>query len=71
MKIRDGFGSIDWSEIMKDKNYKVEEYYEKCRALISVLSYDGFDEADRSAILWVLTDCFEQLGEVIGTVQNK
>lgn len=48
-----------------------EEYYEKCRALISVLSYSRFNEADRSALMWLLTDTFERLGEVINTVPRK
>lgn len=49
----------------------IEEYYEKCRALISALSFNGFSDADRSALLWILTDEFEKLGEVIGTVPQK
>lgn len=49
----------------------IEELYEKCRALISALSYDGFSEADRSALLWILTDEFEMLGNAIGTTQNR
>ena len=52
-------------------NERIEEHYEKCRALISALSFDGFCSADRSALMWVLTDEFERLGEVIGTVQKK
>lgn len=61
----------DWSKKMKDNDCKAEEYYEKCRALISVLSYDEISDSDKSALLWVLMDCFESLGIVIGTVRNK
>ena len=52
-------------------NDLIEEHYEKCRALISALSYDGFSTADRSAMMWILTDEFEMLGKAIGTVQKK
>jgi hypothetical protein len=48
-----------------------EEYYEKCRALISVLSYDGFSGDDKSTLLWILTDLFEKLGDTIGTTPKK
>ena len=52
-------------------DFKKEEYYEKCRALISVLSFNGFSDEDRSALLWILTDMFEKLGDVIGTTQKR
>ncbi|MBR1456217.1 MAG: hypothetical protein IJ594_03530 [Oscillospiraceae bacterium] len=50
---------------------KKEEYYEKCRALISVLLMDGLGEADKLALIWVLSDMFENLGQAIGTAQMK
>ena len=56
---------------MTEKRIMIEELYEKCRALISVVSYPGLDESDRSALLWILTDNFELLGRAIGASQRK
>ena len=50
---------------------KVEEYYEKCRALLSVLNRDDLSESDRDAMLWILSDNFEALGNLMGIVLSK
>ena len=51
--------------------YEMEEVYEKCRALISVLTEPVMKTCDRDALLWILGEEFERLGEIIGTVQKK
>jgi len=53
-----------------EERIKIEEQYEKCRALISVLAYD-FDDADRDAIISILSDCFKSLGDSIGVTPKK
>ena len=56
---------------MTDEEMTIEELYEKCRALISVISYPGLDENDRSSLIWTLTDIFELLGRAIGVNRRK
>lgn len=47
-------------------NIEAETYYERCRALISVIGTD-IDENDRAALIAVLEDYFDRLGEAIRT----
>ena len=63
---------FNWGDIMENKyEYEMEEVYEKCRALISVLTEPVMKTCDRDALLWILGEEFERLGEIIGTVQKK
>ena len=50
---------------------RLEELYEKCRALIEVILEERIDEDDRFALVWILSDYFKELGKVIGTVSKK
>ena len=49
---------------------RTELQYEKCRALISVLTLDNLDNHDRTAIVSVLEDEFMMLGEAMRIVQS-
>ena len=41
----------------------VSVYYEKCRVIISAL--ESAPEGDRDTLLWMLEECFDQLGRAI------
>ena len=49
---------------------KLLEYYEKCRVLIKALDCNEMDEADKDALLWMLEEKFEMLGEMIRTIEK-
>lgn len=44
-------------------NIRFETYYERCRALVHVVGMDGITEEDRMALIAVLEDEFEKLGD--------
>ena len=44
----------------------VEEYFEKLRVLLKVLSDGNIDSKDRDALIMCAEDCLAQLGNAIG-----
>lgn len=51
---------------MDEYDFSVIGYYQRCKTLAKVLGMDNLDDEDRSALVWVLEDCLEQLGQKIG-----
>ncbi len=45
-----------------------EEYFNKCRAILEVMSKG---EGDLETLAWIAEDYLELLGEAIGIVQKK
>ncbi len=50
---------------------KAEEYYEKCRAIISVLDGLVLSVEDRETLIWIARDYLDKLGSVIGIENMK
>jgi len=50
---------------------KMEECYEKCRAIISVLDRADLDVNDRATLIWIAKDIMNELGEAMGIGSMK
>lgn len=49
--------------------YEKEEYFEKLRAILSVLDGYRLSVDDREALIWVAKDYLEKLGKAIGIAE--
>ena len=54
---------------MDNNSIMLEEEYEKCRALISVLVNGMVDDDDRITLIAILEEEFSMLGKIIGIVR--
>lgn len=50
---------------------KIEEYYEKLRAILNVVDVGVIEENDRVTLIWVAKEYLELIGEVIGINGKK
>ena len=53
-------------------DFEKEEYYDKLRVILKVLSSCRLEDWDRDTLTWVAIEYLEKLGEVTGIVRpNK
>ena len=54
-----------------DRYIEFEKCYEKCRALIAVMNYYDVASGDRAALLGLLKEEYERLGEFIKEIHKR
>lgn len=52
-------------------NQKVEEYYEKLRAVLYLLDMGNVPKNEGEALVWIARDYLDMLGEVIGITGKR
>ena len=54
-----------------DRYIEFEKCYEKCRALIAVMNYYDVASGDRAALLGLLKEEYERLGEFMKEIHKR
>ena len=56
---------------MEKCNFEVEEYFEKCRAVLRVLDEGSVGDEERATLIWIARDYLDELGCAIGITKKK